>query len=57
MGLVKKTKNKAQATKGKTKKTTGRATGDRWMEAEGKTDQVKGNVKQAGEKVRDAFKE
>jgi uncharacterized protein YjbJ (UPF0337 family) len=26
------------------------------MEAEGKTDQAKGNLKQAGEKVKDAFK-
>jgi len=26
------------------------------MEGEGKADQVKGNLKQAGEKVKDAFK-
>ena len=34
----------------------GRATDDRDLEAEGHTDQAKGNLKQAGEKIKDVFK-
>ena len=51
-----KAKNKAQVTKGKVKEVAGRTTGDNKLETEGKTDQAKGNLKQAGEKVKDAFK-
>ena len=51
-----KAKNKAQITKGKVKEVAGRATGDKKLETKGKTDQAKGNLKQAGEKVKDAFK-
>jgi len=42
--------------KGKAKETAGDATGDEQLQAEGQTDQAKGNVKQAGEKVKDVFK-
>ena len=38
------------------KEATGQATNDPELEAEGKTDQAKGNLKQAGEKVKDVFK-
>jgi uncharacterized protein YjbJ (UPF0337 family) len=48
--------NKATEVKGKVKKETGHALGNEQMEAEGKADEVKGNLKQAGEKVKDAFK-
>lgn len=48
--------NKAQAVKGKVKKNTGQAVGNPRLEAEGRTDQTKGNLKQAGQKVKDAFK-
>ena len=48
--------DKATAAKGKIKKAAGKALGNEQMEAEGKTDQAKGNLKQAGEKVKDAFK-
>jgi uncharacterized protein YjbJ (UPF0337 family) len=48
--------NKATAAKGKIKKATGKAIGNQQMEAEGEADQAKGNLKQAGEKVKDAFK-
>jgi uncharacterized protein YjbJ (UPF0337 family) len=41
---------------GKAKEGLGRATGDRDTEAEGRTDQAKSDLKQAGEKVKDAFK-
>jgi uncharacterized protein YjbJ (UPF0337 family) len=51
-----KAKNVAQVAKGKVKEATGREIGDEDLEDEGKLDQVKGNLKQAGEKVKDAFK-
>ncbi len=56
MSAKDKAKNKAQEMKGKAKEKTGKATGDRDLEAEGQADQVKGNLKNAGEKVKDAFK-
>jgi uncharacterized protein YjbJ (UPF0337 family) len=56
MATTKKAKNKAQEVKGKTKKHIGRATGDRSMEARGRLDQAAGNLKQATEKARDAFR-
>lgn len=56
MGALDKIKNKLQAGKGRAKNETGKATGDRSLEAEGKGDQVAGNLKQAGENVKDAFK-
>lgn len=49
-------KNLAQVAKGKVEEGAGRATGDDILIADGKADQVKGNAKQAGEKVKDAFK-
>jgi uncharacterized protein YjbJ (UPF0337 family) len=56
MSAENKAANKVTEVKGKVKKETGRATGNERLEAEGKGDQVKGNLKQAGEKVKDAFK-
>jgi uncharacterized protein YjbJ (UPF0337 family) len=56
MSAKNKAANKVTEVKGKVKKEAGRAIGNEQMEAEGKTDQAKGNVKQAGEKVKDAFK-
>jgi uncharacterized protein YjbJ (UPF0337 family) len=55
MGIVDKAKDKAQAAKGDVKDRVGRATDDRSMQAEGKADKAKGNLKQAGEKVKDAI--
>lgn len=55
MGIEEKAKDKAQEAKGKVKEKTGEATDDRSLEAEGKGEQVKGDLKQAGEKVKDAF--
>jgi len=49
-------KGSANQAAGKVKEWAGKATGDSKTEAEGKADQVKGNLKQAGEKVKDAFK-
>jgi uncharacterized protein YjbJ (UPF0337 family) len=51
-----KANNKAEELKGKVKETTGKAVGNERLEAEGKADQTAGNVKQAGEKVKDAAK-
>jgi len=56
VSAAKKAKDKAQVAKGKVKKTTGKALNDPVLESEGKADQMKGNLKQAGEKVKDAFK-
>jgi uncharacterized protein YjbJ (UPF0337 family) len=47
--------NKIEELGGKGKEHVGRATGDRDLEAEGHGDQAKGNLKQAGEKIKDAF--
>ena len=51
-----KAKNATQILKGKIKAATGKKLGNQKLEAEGQSDQVKGNLKQAGEKVKDAFR-
>jgi uncharacterized protein YjbJ (UPF0337 family) len=51
-----KVKNAADAAKGAAKDLAGRVTDDKSLEAEGKTDRAKADLKQAGEKVKDAFK-
>lgn len=51
-----KVKNTAETTKGKTKAGVGKATGNQSLEAEGHADQAKGDLKQAGEKIKDVFK-
>ena len=51
-----KTRNAAQKVKGQAKVAAGRETGDRQLEAEGRTDKTKANLKQAGEKLKDAFR-
>ncbi|WP_427004545.1 CsbD family protein [Pseudarthrobacter sp. H2] len=56
MGLDDKIKNTAENIGGKGKEAAGAATGDESLKAEGKGDQVKSDLKQAGEKVKDAFK-
>ena len=56
MGAKGKAANKVQEAKGKLKKKTGEAVGNPRLEAEGRADQTAGNLKQAGEKVKDAFK-
>ena len=55
MGFDDKISNKAEEAKGKVKEEVGDATDNESLEAEGKADQTKGNLKQAGEKVKDAF--
>ncbi|HYJ74252.1 MAG TPA: CsbD family protein [Kineosporiaceae bacterium] len=56
MGTDDKIDNKAEELGGKVKEGVGRATGDEDLQAQGEGDQAKSNLKQAGEKVKDAFK-
>jgi uncharacterized protein YjbJ (UPF0337 family) len=56
MSIAKKIAHKLEAVKGAFKKTAGRSTDNRRLEAEGRGDQAKGNLKQAGAKVKDAVK-
>jgi uncharacterized protein YjbJ (UPF0337 family) len=56
VSIIKKIRHKIQTAKGKTKKNTGRLTGNRRLKTEGRTGQVTGEVKQAADKVGDAFK-
>jgi uncharacterized protein YjbJ (UPF0337 family) len=51
-----KSRNKKQELKGQVKEATGRATGNERLEAEGRADQAKANLKQAAEKVKDALR-
>jgi uncharacterized protein YjbJ (UPF0337 family) len=48
--------NKLEELGGKAKEAVGSATGDENLERQGENDQSKANLKQAGEKVKDAFK-
>ena len=56
MATEDKAAHKATEVKGDIKETLGKVTGDEELEAEGKGDQAKGNLKQAGDKVKDVFK-
>ena len=56
MGLEDKVNNKAEEVAGKVKKNVGKASGDKDLEAEGRVDEAKSDVKQAVEKIKDAFK-
>jgi uncharacterized protein YjbJ (UPF0337 family) len=57
MGLDDKIDNKSDELKGKAKEAAGKATDDERLEAEGRGDQMGADLKQAGEKVKDAFKD
>jgi uncharacterized protein YjbJ (UPF0337 family) len=56
MATVDKAKNKAQEVKGRLEEAAGKATDDRSREMKGKKNKASGNLKQAGEKAKDAFK-
>ena len=56
MSATDKIKNSVEEKTGKAKQHVGGATGDRDLQAEGDKDQAKGNLKNAGENVKDAFK-
>ena len=55
MSATDKAKNAAQEAKGKVKEVAGRVADDERLEHEGRTDQAKADLKQAGEKVKDAL--
>jgi uncharacterized protein YjbJ (UPF0337 family) len=57
MGLGDKIKNAAEDAKGKVKEATGSATDNERLEADGKADQSKASAKQAGENVKDVFRD
>ena len=56
MGTDDKVSNKAEELKGKAKAAVGDATDNEQWQAEGRAEQTKGSLKQAGEKVKDAFR-
>ena len=56
MSIHDKAKNAKESAKGAAKDVAGRVSDDRSLEAEGKAQRAKGDLKQAGEKVKDAIK-
>ncbi len=56
MGQHDKTNNTVEEIGGQAKEKVGAVTGDESLERQGERDQSKANLKQAGEKVKDAFK-
>ncbi|MFC6599265.1 CsbD family protein [Kitasatospora paranensis] len=57
MSASDKIENAADKAKGTVKAGAGKATGNERLEAEGKADKAKGDLKQAGEHIKDAFKD
>ncbi len=51
-----KARNAGEAAKGKAKRAAGKATGNPYAQAEGGAKEKKANLKQAGEKLKDAAK-
>jgi uncharacterized protein YjbJ (UPF0337 family) len=56
MTSANKVNNSTQRATGKLKEVAGEVTGNDDLRTEGENDQTKANLKQAGEKVKDAFK-
>ena len=56
MGMGDKMKNAAESAKGKIKEKTGDATDNKDLQAEGQAEKSVADLKQAGEKAKDAFK-
>ena len=54
MSFVDKAKHKAEEVAGQVKEKVGELTGNERLAAEGKKDQLSGNVKQTGDSVKDA---
>jgi uncharacterized protein YjbJ (UPF0337 family) len=48
-------KNAATTTKGKVKAATGKALGNKKLQAKGKLEEAKGKTKQAGQRVKETF--
>jgi uncharacterized protein YjbJ (UPF0337 family) len=56
MGFFDKLRNKLQMGRGRAKQEAGRATGDPYLEAEGRADRISGGAKQVGEHAKSAGK-
>jgi uncharacterized protein YjbJ (UPF0337 family) len=56
MSFADKVRNKTQELRGRVKRNTGEVTGDRDLQNQGRAEEMKGNLKQAGEKIKDAFR-
>ena len=56
MSLGQTIRHKTQAFKGRVTERVGRTTRNRRLQREGGTDRVSGNLKQSGDKAKDAFK-
>jgi uncharacterized protein YjbJ (UPF0337 family) len=56
VNITKNIAHRAEAVKGGAKKTAGRITGNRRLQAEGRRDQAKASIRQAGSRIKDAFK-
>lgn len=56
MGMSDKAQHKAEEARGKAKEKAGEATRDDNLKSQGERDQSKANLKQAGDKAKDAFK-
>jgi uncharacterized protein YjbJ (UPF0337 family) len=54
MSISAKIAHKAEVVKGSVKRMVGRITGSRRLRAEGRADQAKGDIEQAGAKIKDA---
>ena len=57
MSTEDKLKNEAEKAKGAIKEAAGKITGDESLEREGELDRTKGDLKQSGEKLKDALKD
>ncbi len=56
MSTEDKLKNEAEKVKGAAKEAAGKLTGNESLEREGELDRTKGDLKQSGENIKDAFK-
>ncbi|MFB7950508.1 CsbD family protein [Kitasatospora phosalacinea] len=56
MAMGDKAENTGEKIKGAVKEKVGKAVGNERLEAEGRAEQAKGDLKQAGENVKDAFR-
>lgn len=56
MSFGQRIRHRVETVKGSAKRVTGRITGNRRLEGEGRTEEAKGNMKQAADKVRNTVK-
>jgi uncharacterized protein YjbJ (UPF0337 family) len=56
MSFADKVSNKARELRGRVKRNAGEVTGDRRLQAEGRAEEAGGHLRQAGEKIKDAFR-